>query len=370
MRKKKVKKVDPLEYAPYADDEESISNIMYRFRVLEQKLKENEGKQTNKPINDIIREVYLNNVDPKSVADVNSWLDGDYWDEKPENDDEFNESLIGDEDEYYIENRKFRHKSHNVVNHTSVFSNAFPIEKFGADIERWPIGKLKPTFQLSAESLDQRYEGFPNKTKVRNLQSIQNALMNMITHSVDIISIEAIKKICPSDADAIIMDPPLGFKNFSTDYFFSFLKDLCMFQTRALLLIWVNPDDFESIIDCCNKADLTFCDSISVELFDSFLEPITIKSGIGLPHSTRMLLMYRFGTLGRGSLAQQREKDTGWGIAYSKGKSRGRFGMPMVPHDIVEALLPQRKNKRIFVELWPSRFSPRSGWIYIDENLC
>jgi hypothetical protein len=87
--------------------------------------------------------------------------------------------------------------------------------------------------------------------------------------------------------------------------------------------------------------------------------------------SSRMVLLYKTcKSLKREMFAQQRTVDVGMGIVRPNGKSRGRWGMPQVPHEVAESLWPSIEGqiRRTFVELWPTRMSPKHGWRMLDES--
>ena len=137
---------------------------------------------------------------------------------------------------------------------------------------------------------------------------------------------------------------------------------------QSFFVIWADPEHLPFVAEAATKLDLKFCDSISCELLTGTGAPVSIELENGFVRETRMLVMYRTDDINRNDLAQQRIKDTGWGVSVLGGKTYDRYSMPMVAHKIIETMLPPKAGKkRVFVELWPSTFNRREGWIMINE---
>ena len=81
-----------------------------------------------------------------------------------------------------------------------------------------------------------------------------------------------------------------------------------------------------------------------------------------------MIYIFRTTDVKREKFVHQKSRDVNFGIFKPNMKSRGRLGTPQVPHQIAESMLPESRKKKIFVELWPTRLSPRPNWIFVDEK--
>ena len=111
-----------------------------------------------------------------------------------------------------------------------------------------------------------------------------------------------------------------------------------------------------------------FCDTVVVGLLDGTAEYFKIVGKHGFINKSKMILIYRTSSIKNHQFVHQQNLDVAFGVCRNMGKSRGRLGTPQAPHEIVERMLPKSSKSRVYVELWPTRMSPRSGWIFIDET--
>lgn len=364
---RKKKRPDPLEYADYVDDSTNNFDIERRFEQVENFVKTGENPAV------AARKVYLNFSMPSEIHDIEGWLDvqgGILWeDNASDNDVDFDENMFEDDDEGGFDSRgKSKNRGKRIK--ISTFSDIFHVERFGMMIERWPIRKLARTTPIPAEGLQQ----VVSEAKMKNFIKIssepfkQNEDPKAYVKFPKITSAAVKKHLHGIHIDGFVLDPPLGYNDYDQDELAEFLRSLISHGDNPYIILWADPDTLVDVVDAANKASLKHCDSVAIELFDSLMEPITLRSRHGFPQHSRMLLMFRAYDAERSSLAQQRIKDTGWGLVYPNGKSHGRLGMPQIPHDILEIMLPAKKRQRHFVEIWPSRFSLRPNWISIDED--
>ena len=195
-------------------------------------------------------------------------------------------------------------------------------------------------------------------------------------HFVPEMNAKEIMKICGKTVDPFVIDPPLNTEgsNLTTKTFQTFLKGLVKEFNQFFIVVWVNPEVMSDNMAALTSAGLRFCDSISVELINGESRPeITILEE-GIRRQNHMLVMYSTDNISRTDLTQQQIKDTGWGLSIDRGKNYSRPSMPLVPHHILETMLPPRANntdqpnQRVFVDLWSSYFHHRDDWILIDEE--
>jgi hypothetical protein len=173
--------------------------------------------------------------------------------------------------------------------------------------------------------------------------------------------------------EAIVIDPPYGDDALSED---DLTQILLTFQSlseseNTFIFLWASPCKLSAIRKAAGAAGLVMCDSICVELFGANMHPVQIVNEAGFRNSSRMILLFRtLSTLPRCKFAQQRSSDVSFGIARPEAKSRGRWGMPPVPHAIAQRMLPVEKGgqKRRFLEFWPTRNLPIPEWELYDEE--
>ena len=348
-KKNKHVHVDPLIYADYVDDSTNLYDIEKRFQLLEMRQRNGEN------VSDAARKVYLELSNPSEIHDIDGWLDtsgGVLWDEIASDDDvDFDENMFDDDDEGGLESRdKGKNRGKRIK--ISTFSDIFHVERFGLMIERWPIRKLARTTPIPAEGLQQ----IVSETKMKNFIEIRHEKFKPLSNPNNYVTYPKItgeivkKQLHRINIDGFVIDPPIGI-NMDQDELADFLTALISCGENPYIIIWSDPDTLVDIIDAANKASLKHCDSVAVELFDGLMEPITLRTKHGFPQHSRMLLMFRAFDAERSSLAQQRIRDTGWGLVYPNGKSHGRLGMPTVPHEILETMLPAKRRQRSFVEI-------------------
>ncbi|KAH0791934.1 hypothetical protein GPJ56_004118 [Histomonas meleagridis] len=240
------------------------------------------------------------------------------------------------------------------------------VSKAGANIELWPLRKFKASKPISAE--DAVHTEFPNVSPIITHEEFQELVNHTIYHYLDHITFDSIRRLIPENTQAIILDPPLneGFPLSELDNFFTFFSKVLI---KSFIFVWIDAEHFQSVNYSAAKAELKFCDSLVVELFNNKFEPVSIPGKFGLMHSSRMIFIYSTKEFHQQEFAQQRSRDVGYGICRPCGKSRGRYSTPQVPHEVIEKMLPYAPGKeRVFVEIWPSRMAPRRNWIFIDEK--
>jgi hypothetical protein len=175
--------------------------------------------------------------------------------------------------------------------------------------------------------------------------------------------------------DVIVLDPPLATVDPLSDE-----ELLAIFRLipviagteNVFVFVWTEPTNLSKTMQTACAAGLAYCDCICAELFDEHMREARIVAEDGTDiGSARMILLFKTcKDLKREMFAQQRTADVGVGQVRRSGKSRGRWGMPQIPHEIAENMWPplDTEVKRSFVELWPTRMSPRRGWRMLDEQ--
>lgn len=136
----------------------------------------------------------------------------------------------------------------------------------------------------------------------------------------------------------------------------------------VFIFVWSKPNHLAVINEAATRAGLLFCDTVVVETLDGKAESFKIKGKNGFVNKSKMILIYRTFKIKNHQFVHQQNLDVAFGVCRDNGKSRGRLGTPQSAHEIAEKMLPSKKKSRIYVELWPTRMCPRSGWIFIDET--
>lgn len=350
-------------YIAFVNDNTSPAEIERRFRQLDYYQKK--GKSTE----EAAQLVFANNLMPQDCPDISLWYNAHTDSSNSSDDEEFN--AISDFGDPLIKKEESPNK---IKRKISVLSNIYPIERLGGLIERWPINKAcsekdipaeKHPFMFNSEQF--LYGLYINKDSNFSPGCYTYHLLDEITHK---------GLILPEKVDGFVFDPPIGYNGYTMENFALLVENI--FKPRViekdpnncpLILIWCDHDTVSDILRIADDNDLIHCDSVVVELYNSSMEPILIKTRAGLNQSSRMIIIFKPFHMERNMIAQQRARDTDWGLVYKNGKSRNRLGMPCTPHDILDLTLPPKDRPRVFVEFWPSRFGLRDNWIYYDENL-
>ena len=136
----------------------------------------------------------------------------------------------------------------------------------------------------------------------------------------------------------------------------------------VFIFIWSKPEHLALISSAASRAGLLFCDTVVVEMLDGNVEYYSIVGKSGFINKSKMIMIFRTAVIKNYQFVHQQNIDVAYRICREQGKSRGRLGTPQSPHVIAENMLPRDKQNRIFVEIWPTRMSPRPGWIFIDET--
>ena len=376
-RRRKV--MDPLYMACFVDDTTNDYEIEKRFALLENEKAKGLSDQ------EAARKVYIMNARPSEINDLDSWLntnldcddelidDGD--DANWTSDDQFLDDIDG------IRRRKSAgangkggtRKAKKKTQCLSALSDNFDIEKFGPQIERWTITRLERYRHMDLDL----YNDVASPATMKNGVSISQNQFDMGTDEMHFFKLDYFDPALVRDiisryigsVDGFVLDPPLHDKSYTKEEFTTFIKMLSKTGPNPYFCVWVDPDTFGQVVLAMQEAGLEVCDSVAVELYDSMLQPIEFMTKDGFPQHTRMIVLSRVNTTKMNELDQQRVKDIGWGIVYPDGKSRGRYGMPQVANDILEILLQNKKKKKNFVEIWPSRYTLRKDWYIFDENM-
>lgn len=375
-RHRPKKSIDPTYYMGYFPDDEPLERIEERFRILDEKEKNNvQGKSEF----ELAKSTFIETALPQHLP-LNLWYQLDSV-EEDEDDYFYADDPNGELYDDVVRSSRSMHKYKSKTGSEAPGSLASfsTIDQLGSGFELWPDYKLKPIFK--------RVEGhfihdeFPNEQCGVSYEEFLDYLKSNTIFYVDRINCKTIGECIAKatngygtipDVDCILMDPPFNSANFDHSRFAHLLADFKSRMTQTFIFIWIDPSNFSEVCLVASDLDFKFCDSVCCELLTPMGERYYVSSSMeeGMKFCTRMLLIYRNFDVQRNDLAQQRVKDTGWGICMPSTKNYGRSTMPQTPHFIIETMLPQRKNgmKRIFIELWPSEFARREGWIMIDEK--
>lgn len=354
------KRIDPLYYAIYANDDEDPADIERKFARLESEMQANNSE----PAENIARKLFAREATPEQVpTDVWFALEEELSDQGS---DEMY-AQIDDELEFGARAPRQSAPKRRARPSASALSVARQVEHLGSGVDLWPSAKAQKV--VSSGGLFPQRE-LANSGSISSRDEFARSLCSSSYHVVDDICARSFREIVGNQCDAIIMDPPFGRGGWDEAKLDQFIRELFPYLSRTFVVIWVDPDFAEMIARTFEKENYVFCDSISVELFDEMNRPFVITSDkSGFPRESRMAAMYRTNDIIRSDLKQQRVKDTGYGIVYREGKSYGRISMPLTVHNILQVMLPDRKNqKRVFVELWPSRYTRPENWVLIDER--
>lgn len=371
---RKQKNVDPLFYAGYFDDNDNTEYIEDLFSRLEEKEDQLRASSSDNPEDQsaqAARSLFVETAQPNQMP-VEQWFElQDELTNDIEEDIWTPSSDISEEggSRRSIYNRSSRSK-HPGAKHSNI-TTATQVVNLGSGIDLWPTFKLNSV--ESSESGPIVHTLFPNRTEFVPRDTWKSRIRSASYHKVKEVNVSTILPIIGNQIDLIIMDPPFD-HGWSRNKLHSFLKELHSHLSRTFLVIWADPVHVTSVVEAFSKLDYVFCDSIAVELIDELQHEFVVKDPVGFKRNSRMAIMYRTNDINRSDLKQQRVKDTGFGIIQLHAKSYDRPSMPMTVHNIVETMLPPRKdaNKkeipRVFVEIWPSFFDRRPGWILIDEE--
>lgn len=361
------KKMDPLYYAGYFDDDVPVKEIEQMFAMYGETVKEGASPE------EAARQVFLQTAKPSQIP-LDVWFAlGDGEDGEYDDDDEysFSPTFGGDDGDDVVPRGRGRFGPRGKrVRGTAgqpTMASAAQIEHLGAGVDLWPAYKVKQVGQSGGVI---RHKELMNRVKFKKRSDFVKKLASVQYHVVDRIDVKTFRSIVGGQCDAILMDPPFGYAGWTYKRFNSFLTKLKPHLDRCFIVVWVSPDHMDGVMEAFKQAEFKFCDSMAVELLDPYERPYVIRSDWhGLPRDSRMAMMYRTTDIVRSDLKQQRVKDTGFGIVAEGAKTYGRLSMPMTIHNIIKVMLPPRKgNPRVFVELWPSFWHRKKGWTLIDER--
>ncbi|OHT07571.1 hypothetical protein TRFO_05222 [Tritrichomonas foetus] len=239
------------------------------------------------------------------------------------------------------------------------------IAKIGGTFEVWPAERYKLACAIPAEEL--YVTDLLNNIEIISHDDLQR-MMNLTTYVYyDKIGLKEIMESVGTDTEALVMDPPLGKNGFSNQEFTEICKYLKKLDS-CFIFIWAEPSHYSDINNAALDAGLSFCDTIAVEILNDRLMYHSIVGKRELVNHSKMIIIYRSVALKREKFVHQKSKDVSYGVCKPCGRSRGRLGTPQVAHMVAESMLPVENQKRIFVELWPTRLSPRAHWKLIDEK--
>lgn len=366
----KKNQFDPFIYAAYIPDEETIYNIEQRFLLLEQEKARLAEKGTNDE--EVARRVFAQTAQPNQLP-LEVWLavdDNILSNNYQEEDDQNFIPQFGDEEDEFIPRfrREYGGAGKKSKKKGDTMANSGQIEHLGAGVDLWPAHKVSHNIN---ETEVIKHREFPNSERIVKMHEFRQQLnSSLIYDKVDNITVELLLKYTDNKKiDAIIMDPPFGHNGWTIDHYKKFITNLKPYLSQTFIVTWADPDYLDGIISTINELQLVFCDSLCIELLDNFERPYIIGTDeFGFARDSRMAIMFRTDDITRCDLRQQRVKDTGFGVVYPGGKTYGRISMPMTIHNNIEVMLPPKKGvPRTFIELWPTHFSGRKGWIMIDE---
>lgn len=364
--RQKKKQIDPLYYSMYVRDDEDPKKIEELFSYLDEQISKNKNSDTQT----IARQVFMETATPDQVPMDLWWSMGNEVDDEDKDEDAtFTPGRFDDGEEFVA--RKHvgsRSKSRSSKTKVGLVSASQQIEHLGAGIELWPLYKVQ---QLDIPPQLTPIHEYPNREAFSTRKRVFETLKQNPINIVNRITADVIHKIVPGHIDAIIMDPPFGHNDWTKKRFRNFIIKLGRYLERTFLIVWADPLNLELIQEVFDESDYVFCDSIAIELLSPTGGPYFLPPDqYGFRAESRMALMFRTDDIVRSDLKQQRVKDTGFGTVYENGKSYGRLGLPLCVHEIIEIMLPDLPNqKRTFVELWPSFYTRRNGWINIDEKV-
>ncbi|OHS96780.1 hypothetical protein TRFO_36966 [Tritrichomonas foetus] len=362
------KKIDPLYFAMYRPDDEDPRYIEEIFKQLDDRMHKAAGENTET----IATQVFKENATPNSVP-IDVWFDLE--NENDVNDDkDIDATFIPgafEEGDDFVSRRSFMGSTKKRFSNkpkTGLIGATQQIEHLGAGVDLWPYYKCQ---QLDVPPMMNVIHDYPNRETFNSRNKIQEIIRNNPINLVDRITAKVIHQIVGEHCDAIIMDPPFGYNDWTKERFQNLLLNLNRYLQRTFIVVWADPENLETIQEVFEKSEYVFCDSIAIELLDPTGGPHFMPAdSYGFRRESRMAVMFRTDDINRSDLKQQRVKDTGFGTIYENGKSYGRVGLPNSIHEILEIMLPDLPNrKRTFVELWPSYFTRRDGWINIDEKV-
>jgi hypothetical protein len=255
------------------------------------------------------------------------------------------------------------------------FASSSRIERAGAGLEVWPDRRLaradRPPMSSAAEP--RHRDDFPNFIECLSRDEFEARFTSTVIRTFPRLGLLEIRTALKGRVpDAIVVDPPYGDDDLSGD---ELTQILLTFQSlsdsaNTFIFLWASTCKLSVIRRAAEAAHLEMCDSVCVELFAPNMHPVQIVNEAGFQNSSRMILLFRtVKELPKCKWAQQRSSDVSFGIARKEAKSRGRWGMPPVPHSIAQKMLPLEKGqKRRFVEFWSTRNLPIPGWELYDED--
>ena len=321
---------------------------------------------------------YLLNVRHMSDSDVNRMLFKRY--ASPDNvppdvwfsiEDKIDQKYDLDDDDFNPEYDSYGYSDDEVaidesysIDNTSI-GNPSKILKIGGTFELWPDARYRAACPVSAYEIE--LESVQNSITLQGCNQIQEAMNKTRYIYHDRLGVNEIKQSLPKNTSGIVMDPPLG-KGWLTNQEF---LDICEYFHKfenIFIFIWAESSQLSIINNAACFAGLKFCDTIAVELLNEDFNPYHITSSRNFIKTTKIVMIFQTNKMKTDSFVHQKSKDVNYGVCRPYGKSRGRLGTPQIPHEVIEKMLPKEKQKRTFVEIWPTRMSPREDWVFIDEK--
>lgn len=358
-RKRKQKtKIDPLYYADFAEDTASVKDIEARFATLEFFSRKCENQE------EAVRKTFLWTADPNQMP-LEIWNSLD--------------SITGDQDESfddqdYIAGEDFYDEMGDMYKNPVFYSrpgskrktsddlqfmgSEFAIEHIGEGIEIWPSYRLRRFLQPDGARETTEF------TYVKEIVPYEQFSHKVATkHIVNKITAQSVMKIVNAPT-AIVMDPPSD--KWGEEDYFDFFSSFRELDTQVYFAIWVDSRNLTYVSKAVQRSKCMLCDLVAVQLHDGVGATVCELSKGGLAHSARSFVIIRT-CKGVFKIHYQQTKDYDQGVVIPAGKSDGRDSYPEVINNCIEKLLEDKDA--VFVELWPSLWANRPGWIYIDEKV-
>jgi hypothetical protein len=240
----------------------------------------------------------------------------------------------------------------------------------GLGLELWSDAQLLRTRPIRADEMP-NVAPFPNAFQILPYDQFAALEESQRCTVVDRLTVGAIRAFLEDfpKPDAVVLDPPIDVDDEKAVDTLTAIFELFVAKSNnenTFLFVWTDGGSMLTVRQAYVRANLGWCDMIATELVDELAVPMPCGIGGG-DRSRSVIILRTLRELKRETFAQQRAVDCGVGIARRGGKSRGRLGLPQIPHEVAEALWPG-DGSRVFLELWPTRMSPRKNWVMLDES--
>ena len=316
-RKKEGPKVDPLLYASYVDDKESLRNIEAKFQLLEYLEKKNMNAE------EAARTTFIKYGTPEQMpADV--WETLDDWSNEndggkgDENDDDYvMGKYIDDDDDDEMNLQVFgraekfgRRNTGRELNKKRVLPEFYSIERLGEGIELWPSYRVARAMN-SIEGCRVTCEFSYVKEIISSVEMEKNREKTRIIYQ-EKIEAETLAKTLGKKPDAIVMDPPWeGPRAWNLSMLTRFIKYFVDRKDHVFISIWVTANVVPVVTKAISDAGAFFCDMVVVQLYDAVGRPRVEYTYGGLPQTSRSFIILRTFEHGM-KISYQASKDTEW----------------------------------------------------------